>query len=126
MSKKFYETDEFKKLNKEWSKKLKADGFHDAEFQSDQANNTITKQVFNPNVAHIAHMNACRDFLNSGKLTDPLDIAVFELYCEGKTSEEIATILPTIKVGWKRNSRKIRERIQKILSHSRIPSVLFS
>jgi hypothetical protein len=91
--KKFYQTDSFKILDKEWKRRLKESGFVDIESSSYSKHNSILKSVFTVNLRFIVYNRKCRDFLNSGVLTDPVDIFILEKHCEGNSNRSIEFLL---------------------------------
>lgn len=95
MKKKFYETEEFKRLNKEWQKKLEESGFEDIE-KSD--NDFIRQhQVFTADKVQSEggreYYLLCQKILREYDFKDNLHRLIFELHTEGKSVREISTFL---------------------------------
>jgi hypothetical protein len=101
-TKKYYETNEFKKINKEWEKKLKESGFSDIEKPDVRFSNKIRKEEIELCEKTENHFDMCRDYLNSGKIKNQLDFEIFSLYCEGHST------------------RTIESRLNKVLTHMAI------
>jgi hypothetical protein len=82
-TKKYYETNEFKKINREWEQKLKESGFIDIEEPKRRNTPNIQKQEIKYCEKQENHFDMCREYLNSGKIKDETYLYIFNLYCEG-------------------------------------------
>lgn len=101
-AKKFYETAEFKKLNKEWAKKLAESGFNDLEKNEDEyvvrpeeITTKFNDDSFGSYVefvenAGLDYYQFCHQILREFPFKRELDRVVFELYTEGTTEREIS------------------------------------
>jgi hypothetical protein len=89
-NKKFFQTEEFKLMSQEWKLKLEASGFNDIEWESQVKAGIAQKEYFDANPQKIQYFDLCLNYLNSGDLTDPLDILVLELHCEGLSNRSIS------------------------------------
>lgn len=119
MKKKFFETTEFQKLQKEWDKKLKASGFTDIQSESEKTGDYITKQVIKVNKSFVAYNQQCLAYLHSGKIEDKTDLFIFESHCNGLSSYEITDLLPM--KGFKPLDRRtVDRRILRILKDANI------
>jgi hypothetical protein len=131
--KKFYETDEFKKLEKIWNKKLSESGFKDTESIEERELDKITKQEFTVNHQQIDYFRDCRTYLTSGKITDKLDLFIFEQHVDGRSNVEIQTLIVDINKTLKRGEklkeldrRNIDRRLIKILNTANIEPFKFN
>jgi hypothetical protein len=88
-TKKYYETNEFKKINREWEQKLKESGFSDIEKPDVRFSNKIRKEEIELCEKQENHFDMCREYLNSGKIKSIRNRSIFELYCEGFSIREI-------------------------------------
>jgi hypothetical protein len=107
-AKKFYETAEFKKLKKEWDKKLESSGFEDIE--KNDTDNIITNQIIKTgeNIyqnyidfvedAGLDYYQYCHQILREFPFKRELDRVVFEMYTEGKTEREISKSLQNLNL----------------------------
>ncbi len=95
VKKKFFETDEFKKLNEEWSKKLEASGFDDIEKTEDGY--TLRPQEFITNkVKYVGgqdYYDFCQQVLRDYPFKRDIDKFIFEAHTEGKSEREIEVLL---------------------------------
>lgn len=104
-AKKFYETAEFKKLNKEWAKKLAESGFNDLEKNEDEyvvrpeeITTKFNDDSFGSYVEFVENSGLdyyqfCHQILREFPFKREIDKVVFENYTEGKTVREISTKL---------------------------------
>lgn len=90
MSKKFYQTVDFKALNQEWKQKLKESGFQDIENCKNE--NAVSKQYFATDSSmtftedyadHISHI------LSTYNFKKPQHRRIIELHAEGKSASKI-------------------------------------
>lgn len=100
-AKKFYETAEFKKLNKEWAKKLAESGFNDLEKNEDEyvvrpeeITTKFNDDSFGSYVEFVENSGLdyyqfCHQILRDFKFRNEMDRFVFEQYTEGRTEREI-------------------------------------
>lgn len=93
---KFNETDEFKRLNKEWSKKLKKSGFKDAEDSfgnlnkwSGQALLERTERDGVSVTARVEYFRLATHFLLEHKFESRLDKRAWELHADGVSIRDI-------------------------------------
>jgi len=132
-AKKFYETAEFKKLQKEWAKKLADSGFEDIEKNEDEhivrpqeftlpANvkpDSMEYTEFVELAGGLDHYEFCQAVLREFNFTREIDRCIFELYAEGKTEREIQEMLPSLghraisNVAIHKIIHKIREQFRK-------------
>lgn len=109
-TKKYYETKEFQQLNKEWESKLKESGFSDIEKPSKRYTNVIQNEEFEYCEKKENHFDICREYLNSGRIKDELDVKIFSLYCEGYSLREIEA-----KINGRLTKTPLAYRINKLL-----------
>ena len=124
MKKKFFETNEFKRLNKEWYSKLKASGFVDTESTSSIEADSVVKQEFAVDHKWVEYNQQCVLFLESGVLTEKLDLFIFELHCDGRSNREIARLM----VGSEfkpLHASNIDRRLNRILEIAKIKPINF-
>jgi hypothetical protein len=95
---KFYDTNKFKKLKKEWYKKLEKSGFDDIELNRDLSTPDLYLNLKRPSAAWAhktinpyicKHYQNIQDFLNRGTFSCPLDRRILELYNEGQSIRQI-------------------------------------
>jgi hypothetical protein len=120
-SKKYYETNEFMALQKDWYKKLKSEGFQDIETESEKEGKFVREQVLTLDQERIKYFTACEQYLNSGSLTDSEDIFIFEKHCEGLSVREIEKAIEG-SVSY----RTIHRRIEAILKRAQIEPIDFN
>lgn len=124
LNKKFFETKDFKKLNREWQRKLKETGFDEMESQSNMDNNSVTKQEFKIDPAWVAYNHKCQIFLNSGSISDKIDLFIFTQHCEGISNVEISKALPD-KGFPTLDRRSVDRRLLKLLKQANIEPIDF-
>jgi hypothetical protein len=142
MSKKFWQTKEFKRLNEEWYLKLKASGFNDIETEKSIEQNYIIPQ---PKItaSGLIRNNQQVEYFNSldrivfereakyegdkylgGLYKDDTDIVVFDCHRAGKSIRETRDLLLELKkANPKVKSLKkttIAERLTKILNRAEV------
>ena len=144
-AKKFYETAEFKKLNKEWAKKLAESGFNDLEKNEDEyvvrpeeITTKFNDDSFGSYVEFVENtgldyyqfchqilrefdfesFNTKKDNEAKSKFTKGQTYrSIFELYTEGKTEREIANELQKI-YGKKFDNSGVHHIIKHILDQN--------
>ena len=127
MSKKksVYETEEFKKLQKEWYKKAKETGFDDIESGQQQNYDTIAKQEFVPDHARVVYFERCLAFYHKTKWEDKTDDFIFYQHCMGTSNHQIVNMLVAAELKPLKKSA-IAERVIKILKIADIEPILFT
>src|ERR1700676_3488136 len=94
IQKKFYKTNEFNDLSKEWNAKLKASGFNDLE----EGENEYTKLPISVNTRASRfksrteterYFEIASDYLRNGKFNTPNERMIWELHCQGDSLVEI-------------------------------------
>lgn len=126
-AKKFYETTEFKRLKKEWDRKLAASGFDDIE--KNDTENIVTNEIIKTGEnmymhyvdfvenAGLDYYQFCHQILREFNFKRELDRVVFELYTEGRTVREISSDLESKGLKPLKKS-SIDELIKKILDQN--------
>jgi len=127
---KFYRTEKFKQLQRDWYKKLYDEGFDDLEYFSfehsagqdgiiyDKVNFRIInklrhmklKDYHNHTTATYQHYTALRNFLTHADLRPSLDRKLLELYTDGLTYRKITEYLRTFICRYppyNKNNRKV-------------------
>ena len=103
-----FRTAEFKKLNAEWKKKLKASNFKDIE--EGLPEDSPLPPSIQTNTARFAAMEATQEYYSSateylytGKFISPLHKQLWELHAQGLSFSEIAEIckIPKSTAFWK-------------------------
>lgn len=90
---KFYETVEFKKINRKWKKKLKASGFKDIE------SNEFTLQHFSYEIAYkhntftLDYYSKCDSFLLTHTFPNQIDKLIWQMHADGKSVRQIEAYL---------------------------------
>lgn len=87
---KFYNTLEFQNLKSKWDKKLKNSGFEDIESGE---SSILTKQYFTVEHKNIIYFEKCKDYLDSGKIKDKIDLFIFENHCMGISNRKITNLI---------------------------------
>lgn len=94
-TKKYYETDSFKALSKEWESKLSAANFDDIEPVSDEY--VVQSQIFKANKVQsptgLDYYEYCQMILREYNFERDVDQAIFEQHAEGKSVREIEDYL---------------------------------
>jgi hypothetical protein len=124
MSKKYFETKEFKDLNKDWEKKLKKSGFDDIETKHDKETGYVHKQEFKVEHSYVVYFEKCGTYLRSGKVKDAIDAFILEKHCEGVSNHEISNQLRQYKFR-PLTHQAVALRLIKILSVAGIEPVSF-
>jgi hypothetical protein len=125
MKKKFYQTEEFKTLEKEWANKLKKAGFVDIETLASRKHNTIERQKIKVDRAQVIYNQKCILHLNSGLIVDEIDHFIFEKHCDGISNIKISDLLKIHKI--KRLSpRAVDLRLVRILKNAGIEPIKFN
>lgn len=126
MKKKYWETKEFKDLQKREYARLKESGFVDIETSNAMKNNIIDKQIFIIEPLKIVYFQKCEAYLNLNLLTDMTDVFIFEQHTEGRSRSEISLLLVD-KVGLKKlKDVAISNRILRILKEAGIQPIEFN
>lgn len=96
---KFYQTDEFKRLNREWKAKLKKEGFVDIEFTFDNGDTSpLTKPAIGvcgeqpapeKYKAKVAYYSAASKFLHDFKFEVAVQKTIWALHTDGYSYREI-------------------------------------
>jgi hypothetical protein len=96
---KFFQKDEFKRLNKEWKKRLKKSGFVDIEFTFDNGDTaSLTKPAigvcgeqpsYDRYVAKTEYYSAAGKFLYDFKFEVAIEKTIWELHAGGMSYREI-------------------------------------
>jgi hypothetical protein len=125
--KKYYETNDFKKLQKDWYKKLKDTGFNDIETDVEREGNFVKQENKHREIdtVRINYFQNCQDFLHSGVLTDTIDLFIFEKHCEGYSSNKLSTLLKN-ELGHSIHRSSIDRRILNILKRAQIKPIDFN
>jgi hypothetical protein len=97
-NKKYWETPEFKELDKDWNKKLKDSGFNDLESEFDRKNRTVSKQQVTVDHDRIRYFARCVEYLYKNKWKSPTDRFIFERHCVGDSNYQIAKQLKAKKL----------------------------
>lgn len=104
---KFYETQEFLKLNAQWRKKLEKSGFADAENKEGNLNSWQGEDFKKTSKNHqslvyvkskIEYYNMATSFLNEYVFDNIIDKMIWELHSEGCSKEEIIKTINKPKV----------------------------
>lgn len=114
MAKRFYETDAFITTQKEWYKKLKDDGFNDIETAKQTKTNSFDKQTIQVDPKAILYMSLCENYLRTGKITNKLDLFIFEKHVDGLNQQQTAELLVGNKLR-KLSQQAVSLRIANIL-----------
>ena len=112
-----FETSEFKKLEREWTKKLKASGFVDIENRDN--GNIIHSEliILNDSCAgHDDYYQYCHDILRDFPFRRELDRVIFERHAEGCSLREIEEWLENQALGMTLSHQAINNVIDKIKS----------
>lgn len=115
MKSKYYETEQFKRLNAEWQRKLKSSGFVDLEegipayTQLPALNHKTHRSKDSPAVA--AHFQAAFNYLGSGKFDNFMQKRIWEYYCNGATERLIADRMFISRSAVHSHIVKVRERM---------------
>lgn len=93
--KKYWETEEFERVNAEWRQKLKSSGFKDIE----KANGDYTKEIKRKD-EFTTSMNAnywtmATNYLHNGQFDSEDERTIWEMHCEGASLNTIAKHLGT-------------------------------
>jgi hypothetical protein len=114
---KFYESEEFKTLNRSWKKKLKASGFKDIEISEDE----LVRHSFHLTQAYVSgtydYYLAAQEFLLQHKFKTELDRKIWEWHCEGRSCRYIASKLRRQSIFPHLNHNTIASRIRSIESN---------
>lgn len=111
---------QFKKLNAEWAKKLKASGFKDIESSNgrmdiDKAlNNVVTKYDQISYAAKEDYYRLAGQFLHDNDFESEFDKIIWENHSSGVAITVIVKILSA--KGHKAYKRKVHERLQKLVA----------
>lgn len=117
--KKYYETNEFKDIQKKWYKKL------EPKYNQDKYDTLDTpSQRFKVEPEFIEYFYYCEKYLASGAITDKLDQFIFEWHCMGIPDIEIPELLSAHRLRTM-SQQAVSKRIQKILKQAGIRSVDF-
>ena len=124
MAPKFYETEEFQKLNEEWYQKLKdttfADGetFKDLEASVEDYTHLQLESPMQPSsVAYKsresveAYYDAVREFLHRGTFSNEKERTIWEMHCEGLSRRKIAKKLGMAQTTVQYYLKKLRKRM---------------
>lgn len=94
---KYFETEEFKKLNRQWRKKLKASGFKDIELSDDE----LVRYSFHLTEAYRSgtfdYYLKCAEFLLTHKFKTQFEKKIWELHTDGLSIRRIVEALKTDK-----------------------------
>lgn len=98
---KYYESKQFKKLQKEWYNKIASTGFEDVELFNETFGNAERCYLKRPSFkwalkwdsAILEHFRIARNFLAHGIFASDLDKKIWELYTEGLSIRQIASKL---------------------------------
>lgn len=119
--KKYYETTDFKDLQKKWYKKLEKSGFNNNDKLDTQ---DVPSQRFKVEPEFIEYFHYCEKYLASGALTDKVDLFIFEYHCLGYSNREIVELLEVKKLRHLKHTA-VDERLLKILKKAGIRPVDF-
>ena len=122
--KKYYETKEAIKEQKQWAKKLKESGFNDIETGYDKETGYVHKQEFKVELANVVYFEKCSSFLHSGKIKDKLDLFIFEKHCEGLSTRDTEKLLKEFKFR-SLDHVNIYRRLIRILASAGIEPITF-
>lgn len=113
---KFFETAEFKRLNKQWRKRLKRSGFKDIE-RSESQLSSYSYEIFRNYSPFIEDYYAkTLNFLNSYKFECETDRFIWKLYCDGCSYRQISTELERSTTHRPLKHAAIGERIKALES----------
>ncbi len=88
-STKFYQTKEFKQIQKEWSAKLKKDGFKDVETAADICKDNVNKIIIELDIERYKYFEECAYWLRYGEFRSAEERFIFRLHAGGLTRDEI-------------------------------------
>ncbi len=108
---KFYDTDEFQKLNEKWQQKLAKTGFNDIEENEDRLKHWSHKYSLRPeqNAAKAEYFRAAGQFLHDYVFPDAYHRTVWELHTAGLSFREV--VLELKKKGFKKAYRWQVQRV---------------
>jgi hypothetical protein len=120
---KFYETPQFKKLQKKWYNKIKKLGFVDVEKYADISPSSDLKfSLIKPiegikpqyrwNFSNEKHFRIAQNFLTHGTFASFLDQKIWECYCEGLSIRQ--TVKELHKIGIKYSRFVVNERLKNL------------
>lgn len=115
--KKFFDSDEFKRLKKDWYKKLSDEGFDDIELPSGFVVPAFSHKTHKKDVnyeAQAEYYDQCLSYLHYGKFTKKMDKEVWELHCDGVTVRATAKKLGLSQSSVFRRIEKHRKRMKGV------------
>lgn len=113
---KYWETSEFKSLNKQWKKKLKASGFKDVELSEDELSRYSYQltQAYREGTAD--YYLKASDFLQTHTFKDKTDRLIWSLHAEGQSCRQISAVLAKRTAHPSLNKSRIHARLCAIES----------